>query len=393
MKRKRLFLALLSIMVLSGCKKFKDKSGGSEVNPDPPTDFRISEKINNDRMPISLPDLNTEEGIREYLVGNWYFDVKNVNDIVCEMNVDEDLNVELFFHNYYTGGEKGEYQGKIKLSRKFANPDQAPDLISIELMDYDFGGGNFYFLHRSIAEGKRIMSWFFADAEHSIFHKLAYTNRFEYEPREIIFEKIEEEKSLLLPRKSDKFYAVYWGKEFWGKETEKGFWLDDIQWIEPIVEDDFKAPHPRRMAIYENQVLESIVYRVAEDKKNQLSKEQFYPGKIYFVKTDEDGNIIEFTEAEHRAYCDYEMKIWIFDIIENHVKEIKESINIGKSILFNRETIILDDEECYLVELGTNHEEEFVQGVRYAVNFFTYQVYRYDILSGTWEPVEMEVGK
>ena len=38
-------------------------------------------------MPISLPDLNTEEGIREYLVGNWYFDVKNVNDIVCEMNV------------------------------------------------------------------------------------------------------------------------------------------------------------------------------------------------------------------------------------------------------------------------------------------------------------------
>lgn len=41
-------------------------------------------------MPISLPDLNTEEGIREYLVGNWYFDVKNVNDIVCEMNVDED---------------------------------------------------------------------------------------------------------------------------------------------------------------------------------------------------------------------------------------------------------------------------------------------------------------
>ena len=147
------------------------------------------------------------------------------------------------------------------------------------------------------------------------------------------------------------------------------------------------------MAIYENQVLESIVYRVAEDKKDQLSKEQFYPGKIYFVKTDEDGNIIEFTEAEHRAYCDYEMKIWIFDIIENHVKEIKESINIGKSILFNRETIMLDDEECYLVELGTNHEEEFVQGVRYAVNFFTYQVYRYDILSGTWEPVEMEVGK
>jgi hypothetical protein len=36
MKRKRLFLALLSIMVLSVCKKFKDKSGGSEVNPDPP---------------------------------------------------------------------------------------------------------------------------------------------------------------------------------------------------------------------------------------------------------------------------------------------------------------------------------------------------------------------
>lgn len=56
-------------------------------------------------------------------------------------------------------------------------------------------------------------------------------------------------------------------------------------------------------------------------------------------------------------------------------------------ILYTEETIILDDEECYLVTLGTNHEEHFVREIFYAVNTFTQQVYRYDVLTDTWTQI------
>ncbi|NLB82649.1 MAG: hypothetical protein GX791_00220 [Synergistaceae bacterium] len=79
----------------------------------------------------------------------------------------------------------------------------------------------------------------------------------------------------------------------------------------------------------------------------------------------------------------------IYEIVENDVEEIREYLNAGMAILFTGETAVIEDEECYLVMLGTNHEDHFVREIIYAVNTVTRQVYRFDVLNDTWEPVAM----
>lgn len=83
-----------------------------------------------------------------------------------------------------------------------------------------------------------------------------------------------------------------------------------------------------------------------------------------------DGDIDPATEA------------LIFDIIK---KEAKEYLDAGMTILFTGETITLDGADCYLVDLGTNREEQFVREIHYAVNIVTRQVYQYDVIMDTWE--------
>ena len=107
-----------------------------------------------------------------------------------------------------------------------------------------------------------------------------------------------------------------------------------------------------------------------------------FPGEIYFVQTDQHGDIIYFTNAEYNSYIqgdwgeyvNSETEALIFEIIENNVSEIAEYLKAGMTILFDREMIMLDGEDCYLVVLGTNHEDYFVKELFYAVNIFTQQI-------------------
>lgn len=59
------------------------------------------------------------------------------------------------------------------------------------------------------------------------------------------------------------------------------------------------------MIIYENHVKESLLYSLLEVKaKDILLGQNFFPGEVYFVKTDENGKIIEIENAEHKEYID-----------------------------------------------------------------------------------------
>ena len=57
-------------------------------------------------------------------------------------------------------------------------------------------------------------------------------------------------------------------------------------------------------------------------------------------------------------------------------------------MLFSGETSMIDGEEFYLVALGTDHEENFVQEVHYAVNTNTGEVYLDDIINDIWVKVK-----
>ncbi len=392
MKSKILIVSMIIVLIFTGCSQPVTEEKTGEVRPLIPVAPEVSKIEEEESIPvivntlISKIDFNSEEGIREYLIGEWIFDDSYKTQIICNMNIDESLNVSLSFVDSYTNESSGDYTGEIKFDRIYASEDEAPDLISIELIDSDYPGGDFFFLHRTIYNEKRVMSLFFAGNGNSIFDLLG-PDGYEYSPTEIVFEKITGEKSGIKPRKDDDFYAVFWGHD----EKYESIWLDDVWWT-PQEDDDFAALYPNEMTNYEDDVQESVLYNIAADQVLDILGDDMFPGQVYYVVTDKKGDIIEFVSAEYKAYIEggsitSDIEDSIFDIITD-IEEVQEYLDDGMSILFTGDTIMLDYEEYYLVELGTDHEDSFVREIHYAVDTFTQQVYRYDVLFDSWEQVQ-----
>lgn len=415
MKGKVLLLVLICIVILSGCNSQKTESIEPEASTSIPIASDVSDNLPDDDMPepeedtipIFLPDLTTEEGIEEYLLGEWFCDVSPIGRAIANMTIDEDLNVHISFYDPFEDKPKGDYKGKIKLDRIYANSNEPPDIICIQLMDEDFPKGDFFFLHRTVYDKKCVMSLFFADGK-SVFNRLAnidaYENFEEYVIEELMFEKAAEESSQILPRKDDWFYAVFWGH---GAYYES-IWIDDVWWT-PQEEDDFATVYPRAMTLYESDIPESVLYKIAPDMEFDILGDGMEKGEVYYIETDEHGNITELINAEYKEYLEnntseqyknliendsyenvsQETQDLIFEIIMTDIVEIEEYLDSGMTILFTGETTIIDGEECYDLVLGTNHEEAFVREIYYTVNIYTENVFRYDVIMDTWEIVAL----
>lgn len=340
------------------------------------------------------PDLTTENGIKDYLIGEWVFDKEYISDVVCKMNIDEELKISLSFHDAYKDQAVGDYFGEISFDRAHVEENEAPDLISIELIDTDCTGGKFFFLHRTIYDEKAVMSWFFEDYGNIIFNLLG-SDEFPYAPEEIMFEKEIKVNSDLCLRKNSEFHGVFWGK---GADNES-LWVDEVDWT-PRGYDEYDVIYSERMTFYENDLAESILYKIAKENTSYILGDDLFPGDVYFVKTDAEGNIIEFINPEYKAflessfegeyeedleyYNESEIYDLIFDIIENEVDETREYLNLGMEVLIEDDLITLDGYECYKIALGTNHEDHFVREIFYGVNIYTREVYRYDVLTDSW---------
>lgn len=387
MKRNGVFAVLVCILVLSGCNNLKTKE--EDLSPNVLTPSGAVDQIPEGSVSISAPDLSTDEGIKEYLVGEWIFDKQYVSDIVCKMSIDKELNVQLSFHDAFKNEPKGDYAGKIGLDRIYTDSNDGADLLIIELEDTEDPGGDFFFLHRTLYDGKRVMSWFFAGNGNCVFDLLG-SEDYEYAPGEIMFEKVTGEASTLDPRINEEFHAVFWGKG----DDGGSLWMDDVLWT--ASEEDNIAPlYPRRYTLYENDVQESVLYNIATDKISEILGEDLFPGEVYLVQTDEKGHIIKFIDPDYENYfgndtsdeIDFETQELVKNIMENEVEVIKDYLNAGMAMLITGETIFLDGELCYLVSLGTNHEEQFVKEFHFAVNTSMREIYQYDVLTDVWEPL------
>lgn len=399
---------LISAMILVGCNESKLEETTKLEKPNTLPVSEETEELEEEKKLISPPDLSTEEGIGEYLVGNWTCKIDYMSNIVVNMNVYENLDIQLTFYDTFTNEAKGEYKGKINFERIYASPEEAPDVISIELDDDYYARGDFFFLHRTIYDEKRVMSLFFTGNGESIFNILiGYDDEdYDYIIEEVMLEKETGEIVQGEPRKNDEFYAVFWEHG----EFYESIWLDDVDWTPPL-EDDFATDYPLQMTLYENDKYESILYKVNPDKEFEILGDNMFKGTVYYVETDENGNMVELIDADYKKYLeesgedfagetdyyfeegsedyiDPEFADLIFSFLKDIV-EVQEYLEDGMSILFTGETIIIDDEECYFVFLGTNLEESFVREIHYAVNTNTGQVYRYDILNDTWEVMSL----
>lgn len=330
---KGLLAVIVCIAILGGCGVPKaankdPEAGGTESSTERTTDSitdnsaksatessavipdasGIADKINEDSKPVYPPDFSTEKGIREYLIGEWTYDREYLNycvldpaDVFAKMIIDKDLNVHLSFEDKYTNESKGEFTGKIEFDRLHAKPNEAPDLISIVLGEEDYPGGDYLFKNRTIYDGKCAMSLFFAGNGNHIFELLATEDIAYYAVDEIILEKVSGLKSELHPTKNHDFYAVSWGTGADGKSL----WLDEVQWT-PSEEYDPDPDYPTRMTLYEDDVQESVLYKIATDNMKEVLMENLVPGEVYYVRTDKQGYVIEFVNADFKEYIDGE---------------------------------------------------------------------------------------
>lgn len=388
-----LLAVLIGIMILTACNNSDSENKNSEVKIIDLPAVEVSENLKEEaEAELSPLDLTSEEGIREYLAGEWFCQIEYMSNIVVNMKIYQDLDVELSFKDSFTEESKGDYKGKIIFDRVYANPDEAPDIISIELDDSKYPKGDFFFLHRTLYDGKRVMSLFFTGNGKSVFDILiGYDgDDYDYTIEEVMLEKITGEISTGNARKNDAFYAVFWEHGV----LYESIWLDDVDWT-PSYEDDIPTKYPRQMEVYENDKYESILYNVNPDKKFEILGDNMFKGTVYYVETDNNGNLIELIDADYKKYLeespedyiDSEIEDLIFDIIINDIEEVQAYLDDGLSILFTGETTVIDGEECYDVALGRDYEDQFVREIHYAVNINSRQVYRLDIINDVWEIV------
>ena len=149
-------------MALSGCNKAEPENTDAIVSGKIPLVVEEPFDSEKEEVEISGINLNSEEGIKEYLIGEWISDKETLSDyllteseINCNMTINQDLNVNLSFYNRYTDEIIGDYMGQINLDSFEGKGDKLPDLISIDLGDSDWPGGDYFFLHRSIYEDRK----------------------------------------------------------------------------------------------------------------------------------------------------------------------------------------------------------------------------------------------
>lgn len=379
--KKILLVLFVCLLVLIACNKPTPEEGTTP-------DISASLPAGGEEGEGASSSVNAEQAWREYLVGSWTYQSEYLSSIVVEMVVDQQLHVELTFDDRLTNERVGEFQGEIILERLYAEENEAPDGMKIKLSDPTYSSGDFFFLDRTIYDGKRVMSLFYAENGHSVFDILTGEDSYGYTMEEVMLEKVTGETYAGTPRKNEAFYAVFWGEEV----SHASVWLDDVEWT-PAIGAEYNGVYPEKMMLYENDERGSLLYTVDAMQAFDILGDDLFKGEVYYVETDEEGHVIQLIDADYKAflessaddYVDSGMEDLVFEIFTDGIVEIQEHLNRGMLMLFTGETIIIDGQQCYKVVLGTNHDEVFVNEIHYAVNPKTRQVYEYDVLNDTWK--------
>ena len=80
-----------------------------------------------------------------------------------------------------------------------------------------------------------------------------------------------------------------------------------------------------------------------------------------------------------------ELSEMLYFILTNGYSEIINYLDMGMKLLVDGETLTLDGEECHSAILGTDQAEKFTKEIFYAVGISSEQVYRYDVLTDSWQ--------
>lgn len=375
-KCKNIIKIIFVLLMLIGCASQKDVNPAVDKELDKPE--KPSEKVK-----VETVDLSSQKKIIQYLIGDWYYHYYHLDDITAKMSIDNDLNVKLSFTNTYSDSPQGDYVGKIKFDWAYVDEDETPDLIIIDLLDTEVSGGEFLFRHRTVYDQKRVLSLIPFSNENCIFEVVAPNNEFTTTPEEIMLEKKTNEESREATMKNSEFYAVVWGLG----SDKQSLWLDDVMWNG--YDDDYKGDYPQRLIMYDNNLLESVLYKINQKNKADVLGDEMPFGEVYFIKTNQDGDIISLIDAGRKDWIEAsneegDLESEIITIMTDF-EEIRKYLDLGMTLKFEGDYVDIDGEEFYEVVLGTEHSDKnFVREIFYAVNVNTKEVFEYDVINDEW---------
>lgn len=378
---KVIIITLIGLM-LFGCRS----KVVSDKKVDSPTTDVTKPESSNESFDISV--VNSEEGLKDYLIGEWTYDYYGWGDVISKLIIDENLNIKISFTNSYSNSPSGFYRGKVVLNRIYAKDNEAPDMLSIKLEDENESGEDFFFLHRSNYSNKRVMSLFFAGNGNSVFDIEDFEGNFRETPEEMYFEKVTNEVVKEKPRINDSFYAVFWGSD----NKNNSLWLDDVWW--QISDSKSNKEYPWRMTLYENDIYGSVLYKVDPDQVSEVLGDEMVIGEVYYVETNNKGEIIHLIDAQKKAWMEsspYEDGLLgeVFSVLEQY-QEFRSYIGLGMDVNFESDTIIIDGIEYYELILGTNHEDYFVNEIFYAVDINDRIALVYDVLIDSYVTLKQD---
>ena len=248
-----------------------------------------------------LPDMNTEAGIREYMAGEWHFlNTSDLDYYSCRMIIGKDMKVEFEFSDGKKVKERVTGQFYFNRIRIYAGVNEAPDVLHLELTNYKWkDGGDFFFLHRTVYDKRRVMSLFSAGNGGCLFDDSLVPpvkDGWRGCPNEMVFVRETGEEYELAPRANAEFYAVYWGRS--NSHPKNAVWLDDIKWPPPgpydIEEIGSDTWYLYLTTKYDNETPISVAYVIADGTKTEGDLRQ---GEVYLVKTNGRGEIIKMQKA------------------------------------------------------------------------------------------------
>lgn len=254
------------------------------------------------------PNIKTETGIREYLVGEWHFlNTSNKEFYSVRMDIDKDLKVQFDFTISSRTKEKNArdvISGQFSFDR-YDEKAPVPDMLHLELTsEKNLPGGDFFFVHRTIFEGSYAMSLFSAGNGGCILDLLD-PNGEKWGgmcPSEMIFIKKTGEEYDVTPKANAEFYAAFWGR---GKTDPDAIWLDDITWPPAPLPGNYNPFYDGESwyrfltTKYKNETPISVAYTAADGMRIEGGG-GLRQSEAYLVKTNGSG---EITAMRHVPYA------------------------------------------------------------------------------------------
>jgi len=319
---------------------------------------------------LSFGELTTEQELISYLSGDWSYIAPDIGMDALGLTISGDGTYSIK-RETPDGSAKYSYSGKWTLTRLYAADNELPDLLSFGLDktdDPDLQGatsvGDYTFYEAAVCDGKLYLSAEQANNGNSLFSYV-------FDDFYPTFSRATSRKTDETAKKDSVFYAKVWMTS----NTDDGNGM--YAWLMYLDHDENGLLSP------DSDVCVPYVIADSSGLGEGPAAVDPFDGSTFEIETNADGTIIR-ADVIQESYSPTSQEESASTLLAE-VPEVKELLDKGMIMLFDGSEDI-NGENCVVIALGTDSEEQFVREVYYAVSPGK-SIYRLDPMTGNWVPV------